>query len=78
MKNLGHKIINNINKGMQSGVLNNADLVEIIKLSGEYLNLMTVTDYQKSNSISYQGARKDTKTRTNVVLFNTRFVIDNY
>ena len=77
MKSLGENILHNINKGMSNNLLSNGDLVEIFKLAGDYLNLTTPSDYKDLNNISYQGARKDTKTRTNIVLFNTKYIIDN-
>ena len=78
MKDLADKIKVNIHKGLHLGVLQNKDLVEIIELCGNYLNLKTVSDYKRDNNISYQGARKDTKTRRNIVLFDTKYIIDNY
>jgi hypothetical protein len=65
-------------KRFYEGSLSNDDLVELIKLAGDLLNLKTIPDYCKDAGMSYQGARKDTQTRTNVEIFNVKFIIDNY
>ena len=57
--------------------LDNDSLVEIITLCGEYLNLMTVSDYAKSKNIRYTAAIKDYNGRQNIELFGVKFVIDN-
>ncbi|MFZ1786731.1 MAG: hypothetical protein WAT92_00405 [Saprospiraceae bacterium] len=76
MKNneLKDKILINIIKGMNQNMLSNEDLIEIINMSGSFLNLMTISDYAKSNKISYNGAKK---FRKKVKIFNVNFVIDN-
>lgn len=50
-------------------------LVKLIKLAGEYINIMSVSEYAKKNNISYPGARKNAATRKNIELFNTKFII---
>lgn len=62
---------------IQAGKWSNAGLVELIKLCGEYLNIQTIPDYCEQNGISYQGAKKDTKNRKNIEIFNVKFIIDN-
>ena len=54
--------------------LDNDSLVQLIELSGSYLNLATIPDYARMNNISYNGVKK---FRTIKTLFNTKFVIDN-
>lgn len=74
MSELKDKIIRNIYKGIENEMLTNNDLVQIIEHSGKLLNLQTVSDYAKSNGISYNGAKK---YRHLVSLFNIKFIIDN-
>ena len=57
-----------------SGELNNIELVQIIKLCGDYLNLKTRSNYCKENNISYNGAKN---FRQNIELFGVKFIIDN-
>ena len=72
--NLTDKILKNIYLGVESNLLSNDDLVQIIELTGALLNLQTISDYAKENKMSYNGAKKFRKT---VKIFNTKFVIDN-
>lgn len=71
-------IINDIceylNKRIISGELSNDDLIKIIELCGSYLNIQTISDYAKSNDISYNGAKK---FRNNIELFGVKFIIEN-
>lgn len=67
-------ICEHLSKRIESGELSNKDLVQIIEHVGSYLNLQTISDYAKENNISYNGAKK---YRYKVVLFNTKFIIDN-
>lgn len=59
----------------KENALTNSDLIQIIEHIGAYLNLQTISDYAKSNNISYNGTKKFRKT---VKIFNVKFVIDNY
>jgi len=68
------KLLNFIGFKYQNGELNNESLVQIIELSGQYLNLKTISDYSKVNKISYNGAKKFRKV---IKLFNVKFIIDN-
>jgi len=54
--------------------VSNEFLVEIIKLSGNFLNLRTISDYARENNLSYQGVKT---SRTIQKIFNVKFVIDN-
>ena len=72
----GSKLNDFVGKKIQNNELSNNDLVELIKLCGDYLNLKTIPDYAKSEKISYPGVLK----RKNIVIakiFNTKYVIDN-
>ena len=54
--------------------ISNEFLVQLIELSGGFLNLQTIPDYAKSHRMSYNGVKK---TRRIVVLFGVKYVIDN-
>lgn len=54
--------------------VSNEFLVQIIEHSGSYLNIKTISDYAKSENISYNGAKK---FRNNIKLFGVKFIIDN-
>ena len=62
---------------IQDGKWSNDGLVELIKLSGEFLNLRTVPDYCRETGMSYTGAIKPTASRSVVKIFNVKFIIDN-
>lgn len=59
---------------IQKGKWSNDGLVQLIELSGLFLNLQTISDYAKNNNISYNGVKKSRKIKT---LFGIKFVIDN-
>jgi len=58
---------------VEKGV-SNEFLVQLIELAGGYLNLMTIADYAKGKSMSYNGVKKCREIAT---IFNTKYVIDN-
>lgn len=60
------------------GKFPNASLVQFIELAGTFLNIQSIPDYAKKNNISYQAAKKETKHRKIISLFNCKFIIDNY
>lgn len=66
--------IDRLGKYIHEGNLSNEAIVKIIELCGDFLNLKTISDYAKENNISYNGAKR---FRTNVTLFNTKFIIEN-
>jgi hypothetical protein len=66
-----------LGESIQLGKWSNDALVELIKLSGDFLNLQTIADFAESNKISYQAAKKNTGHRKNIEIFNTKFIIDN-
>ena len=72
-----HDILNRIGELIQSGELSNDFVVQNIILSGNYLNLQTVSDYAKANKMQYSAALKPYNGRKILTLFNTKFVIDN-
>ena len=57
------------------GAISDAELVQIFELSARYLNLKTITNYAKSNNITYNGALK--RKLRKVVIDNQTFIIDN-
>lgn len=71
---LKDKLILNVMKGVDNNLLSNDDLIEIIQTCGSYLNLRTISDYAKKNSISYNGAKN---FRNKAELFGVKFIIDN-
>lgn len=74
MDNLKDRIILNIYKGLESNTLSNDDLVQIIEVTGSYLNLATISKYALNNKISYNGAKKYRNVKK---IFGVRFVVDN-
>ena len=67
-------ICEHIQQQFESGKLNNDNLVQIIEHIGGLLNLQTISDYAKENSMSYNGVKK---FRNVINLFGVKFVIDN-
>lgn len=63
-----------ISEKFAKGEINNESMVEIIKLCGDYLNLMTPSNYARENNMSYPGV---VKCRNIINLFGCKFVIDN-
>lgn len=70
----GQKLINFLDEKMCAGDFENNDLVQFIEVVGKYLGLQTISDYAKSNNLSYNGARYYRNTQT---IFNVKFIIDN-
>ena len=68
------KSIEKLEQAVFEGRLSNTALVQIIELAGSFLNLQTISDYAKTNGISYNGAKK---FRQNITLFGVKFVVDN-
>ena len=67
-------IVNRIGQLMHEGMFNNKELVQLIELSGMYLNIKSISDYAKENNMSYNGVKHH---RQIVTLFNNKYVIDN-
>lgn len=67
--------LNSLNKlgvAIEAGKWSNEALVQLIKVCGEHLNLMTIPEYAKANNMSYPGVRDYRKIETILVV---RFVI---
>lgn len=59
----------------ENGSILDDDLVQIIEQASNYLNLKTITNYAKSNNISYNGALK--RKTNKVIIDSITFIIDN-
>jgi hypothetical protein len=70
----GKLLIDFFGKKMMQGDYTNDDLVQFIEFAGDFLNLQTISDYAKSNNLSYNGVKNN---REIVTLFNVKYVIDN-
>jgi len=68
------KLILFISAKFEAGELDNESLLELIKLAGDYLNMKTIPDYAKANSMSYEGVRKFRPVKE---ILGVRFVVDN-
>jgi len=58
-----------------NGELENKEMVKIVHDLSDFLGLKTLTNYAKSEKISYQGALK--RKNEFVKIDNVKFVIDN-
>lgn len=63
-----------LGESIQNGKWSNDGLVQLIELTGLYLNIKSIPDYAKENKLSYNGVKK---CRTIVKIFNSKYVIDN-
>jgi hypothetical protein len=68
------KLLNFVSQKFENNELTNDSLVQLIELSGRYLNLQTISKYAAANDMSYNGVKK---CRNVIKLFETKFVIDN-
>ncbi len=68
------KLIAFVATKFEAGELDNEALVELFKSMGSYLNLKTISDYAKSNNISYQGVKTCRQVEE---IFGVKFVIEN-
>lgn len=69
-----NELQNIIGKSIEENSYSNSDLVKLIELIGGYLNLKTISNYCKSEKISYNGAKK---CRNVVKIFDVKFIADN-
>lgn len=69
-----NKLLNFIAEKFETNQLDNTDLVQIIEHCGDYLNLMSISDYAKENGMSYNGVKNH---REIITIFNQKFVLDN-
>jgi hypothetical protein len=60
---------------IHNGEINNGDLVQIFEHIGIILNLKTISNYAKSENISYNGALK--RKTESVVVDKVEFIINN-
>lgn len=67
-------IINRLGKYIHENGMSDEALVQLIELTGSFLNLMTISDYAKANNLSYNGVKHHRKI---VKMFNVKFVIEN-
>lgn len=74
MSDLEHFTLQKFIKMVHEKNVSNEFLVQICELSGSFLNLKTISDYAKENKMSYNGVKNH---RNIVVIFNTKYVIDN-
>lgn len=74
MTNEEETVINKFEKYIYEKVPSNDFLVQIIELSGKYLNLQTISNYAKNNNLSYNGVKN---YRQKITLFGKTFIIDN-
>lgn len=72
-----YKSLTKLGEAITDGRWSNQGLVQLIELAGGFLNIMTISNYAKKHNMQYQGAKKDTNTRKNIVVFNTKYIIDN-
>ena len=70
----GKKLCDFVTEKTMNGEFTNEDLIQFIEVAGCFLNIKTISDYAKENNLSYNGAKYFRKT---VLIFNTRFIIDN-
>lgn len=68
------KCLQKIGESVHEGKWSNAGLVQLIELSGSFLNIKTIPDYCKAAGLSYNGAKK---CRTVKEIFGVKFIIDN-
>ena len=69
------KLIDFIADKYEAGELDDDSLVQLIELAAKYLNLKTISEYSRSNKLSYNGAKNYRKT---IKISKVKFIIDNY
>lgn len=60
---------------IHNGEITNSDLVKIIEHGCIILNLQTLSNYAKSENISYNGAKK--RNVENIIIDSIKFTINN-
>jgi hypothetical protein len=68
------KLLQFITNKFMDGQLDNDSLVQLIELSGSFLNLATIPNYAKANKLTYNGVKK---CRTIKQILGVKWVIDN-
>lgn len=74
MSDKEEEALNRFGNFVQKNNVSNEFLVQIIEQAGGYLNLMTISAYEKYSGLSYNGVKK---TRNIRPIFGVKFVIDN-
>lgn len=69
------KLIQFIGLKYQKGELDNDSLVQIIELCDSFLNLQTISNYAKTENISYNGAKRFRKPA--IEINKVKFIINN-
>jgi hypothetical protein len=62
-----------LGEAIHQGKWSNEGLVQLIELSGDYLNALTIQEYADAHGISYQAARKRKQTE----ILRQKRIIDN-
>ena len=68
------KLLKFVHDKFMNNELNNDSLLELIQLSGLFLNIQTIPDYAKTHNMSYEGAKKFRNVQE---IFGVKFVIEN-
>lgn len=68
------KSLNKLGEAITAGKWSNAGLVQLIELSGGFLNIRTLAEYAKQENLSYNGAKK---CREVIKILGIKFIIDN-
>jgi len=66
--------LNKLGESIQNGKWSNDGLVQLIELSIEYLNPISLQKYADNNEISYNAAKK---RNVAIKILNQKYVIDN-
>lgn len=73
--NNSNDIITSIYKGIHNNILSNQNMVQVIEHLADVLNLQTITNYAKSEKISYNGAKK--RKIESININGIKFLINN-
>ena len=68
------KLLKFVSDKFLNNELDNQSLIELIQLSGDYLNMRTIADYAKQEKMSYEGVKR---FRPTTEIFGVKFVIEN-
>jgi len=69
------ELTNKIFENYQAGAVSDDNLVQIIELASGFLNLKTLSNYAKTEKISYNGAKK--RNKKTVKIDGVEFIINN-
>jgi hypothetical protein len=68
------KSLQKLGESIYQGKWSNDGLVQLIELSSDHLNLLSIQEYADKIGKSYNGIKK---TRKTVKLLNHKYIIDN-